>query len=115
MKSLKTNLDLLKDEINYIKNEMDRIINEHDNISFKSTKEANEWINSIPIESLSDSIYFDFYNKTNKISLSDFKRKKQLFNKFVALQEYGDKILSSLIELQIDNIIKKTKEYQLYV
>ena len=77
------------------------LINEHDSYSFESNEAAASWFESLPIETLEESLNIDYGRPTGKFSLKDMS------NKFSLRRAYGKKseeLEMAVRDLNIANI-----------
>ena len=98
----------LEKEFRKLKRELDYFVDKHDSLSFKNEVEAAKWLQSMPIETLMESIKYDNGNQT-KLSLKDVKRKAEFRGKYTEIKGKIDSLLS---EFDIEKIESLQKEIE---
>lgn len=104
------NLRAIKRKVEQLSQSIESIMDNHDCYSFKSDREASDWFNSFPIESLNDSLLIDNKLPKAKLSLVDFKNKSILRRKYYNTSDNLDIAMCELNIANIDFIISKIKE-----
>lgn len=83
------------------------IMEEHDRYKFKSDKEAYAFMESLPIETLTDSLNKDLGKPRSRISLKDIPHVNKLHREFDEKQESLKKLKNDLFIAQIDELQEK--------
>lgn len=101
------NLKLLTKTIKELTLDLQAIVEEHDRyrLNSSSVDDAFGWLNSLPIESLKESLDKDYSNPRSKYSLSDMKHKFALRKLHDQKKEKLEDLKSKLNIAKIDELI----------
>lgn len=97
----------LEEEIKETTLDIKAIIEEHDRYKFKSDKEVYAFMESLPIETLRDSLNKDLGKPRSKISLKDIPHIAKLYREFDKKQESLQKLKNDLFIAQVDELQEK--------
>ena len=106
-KSLRTQ----KIKVKKLSKDFEAIVDEHDYYTFSSEKEAMVWFQSLPIETLSESLSMDKKLPRQKPSLQDMHLKTKLRKDSYKVQNKLEKAMYDLNIANIDFILSKIDVY----
>jgi len=87
--------------------DLDAIADEHNRYRFGGMGAAESWINSLPIETLRESVSREHGHPRTKLALGDFKHKTGLRRLH---EEYQDQLEQTEIELNVARIDKALEQ-----
>lgn len=104
-------INSLKKEKSLIDKELKVIIKTNEALKdlLKTEDDVNNWIQSLPIETLNESLLFESNKKLKKFSLKDIKEKRALKKNFFSKKEEISVIESKLNLAKIDLLLKKVE------
>lgn len=107
-----TSLKNLSETVEELSLDLKAIAEEHDKycLNSSSNDETSNWLYSMPIETLSDSINKEFQRPRNKYSLHDMKHKFALRKLHEKKKEELDILKSELNIAKIDNLLSLIRQ-----
>ena len=110
-KECKEKAEQAKSDVLKLRDELEMIVAEHDFYTFENEHDVEDWLSSMPIETLGDSMKLERGNPLGKYTLSDFKTKSKLKKDFQKAKDVLENKITDMNIAHIELLIAKVDGY----
>jgi len=102
----------IQNKINELELDLEAIIEEHNKYTLPNSNEAAKWMNSLPINSLYDSLLCDNDKYTSFFSIRNMHHRPKLRKLFEKTLDEYESLKSELQVKRIDKVLAKIKKVE---